>query len=536
MKIAFFSPYQGIWKHAQIEKQLSRILRSEKNSIEFLRCARIYQPSCIVFTSYGIKYDDLLSEKNEICKKCISNGDISISEYSQIELSDLLKESDKELINSCVKNLHKNDWLDFEFDSLPIGRIAAYEMFTAKKFHEKKMPENLWPEYISKVKNALITKISFDNYVKSRQPDVVLAYNALYSSNNVVRLICENKNIDFFGIHASSDIRKMYERIVLTKDLQASLARNESIEWKFFEKLPLTIFQKLIVNRHLNHIKRAKSFWTYSLPISGVTPVELRNRLKIDPNRVVLLLTMSSANENMGLDLIGMYQPNSNEKMLFNSKLEMVEFLANTVAENPNYHLIIRLHPREFPNKREGLKSDFALKFEEFSKRWKDFDGITVNLPSDNISLYDLAKIVNVVLNEESSAGLELLLHKIPLITFSNPYFATYPRELGKRVFNKYDILSAIEHSSNSPVSKSELEMARKWIYFINRDISLSIYSPIDKFYFFIFNYLRKLHLFFPVVTNRIAFLLEFFFDLFFVKTNSQKAIYNIVTSETIQQ
>ncbi|MEI9804956.1 MAG: hypothetical protein WDN48_11455 [Pseudolabrys sp.] len=78
--------------------------------------------------------------------------------------------------------------------------------------------------------------------------------------------------------------------------------------------------------------------------------------------------------------------------------------------------LVIRVHPREFPNRREGVKSQHAAALEE---ALQDLPAnAAVNWPAESISLYDLADQTDVVLNAWSSAGRELALFGLPVVSY----------------------------------------------------------------------------------------------------------------------
>src|SRR5690606_6941171 len=89
--------------------------------------------------------------------------------------------------------------------------------------------------------------------------------------------------------------------------------------------------------------------------------------------------------------------------------------------------LIIRVHPREFPNKRDSLKSDHALELEQTLSELPE--NVRVNWPSDNISLYDLAQIMDVCLNSWSTAGKEMGTLGIPVVLYSAD-LVFYPADL----------------------------------------------------------------------------------------------------------
>ena len=108
----------------------------------------------------------------------------------------------------------------------------------------------------------------------------------------------------------------------------------------------------------------------------------------------------------------------------------------------PDLFLIIRVHPREFPNHREGQKSKNAELYEKLLTNLPS--NIVVNWPSDNISVYDLAEHVDLVLNGFSSSGLEMALLGIPVLSYANEW-NTYPIDLDTKIDTRDDLFASID-------------------------------------------------------------------------------------------
>jgi hypothetical protein len=114
--------------------------------------------------------------------------------------------------------------------------------------------------------------------------------------------------------------------------------------------------------------------------------------------------------------MVGVRQPVPD--LLFPTQAEWVRALIDYAATRPELFLIIRVHPREFPNKRESVTSDHARRLEaEFRNLPAN---VVINWPTDNLSLYDLAETTDVFLNAWSSAGKEMAMLGIPVVSYSD--------------------------------------------------------------------------------------------------------------------
>ena len=86
--------------------------------------------------------------------------------------------------------------------------------------------------------------------------------------------------------------------------------------------------------------------------------------------------------------------------------MDWIRALVRYVARREDLCLIIRVHPREFPNKREMVLSEHAKMLQVALSELPD--NVKVNWPTDKVSLYDLANITDAFANAWSSAGKEM--------------------------------------------------------------------------------------------------------------------------------
>jgi hypothetical protein len=113
---------------------------------------------------------------------------------------------------------------------------------------------------------------------------------------------------------------------------------------------------------------------------------------------------------------------NFDKSSLFKSQIDWLNYLIDKARVNPDICFIIRVHPREFPNKRDGVKSKNAEKLEEIFNSLPS--NVIINWPADDISLYELIGTVDLVLTFWSSAGLEASAFGCPIIIPENPICA----------------------------------------------------------------------------------------------------------------
>jgi hypothetical protein len=119
---------------------------------------------------------------------------------------------------------------------------------------------------------------------------------------------------------------------------------------------------------------------------------------------------------------------NSSVRMSY-TQLQWIEFVLNIYKNRDDFHLIIRIHPRMFPNKREKVTSPAALIFREYLEKIH-FSNVSINLPEDNISIYSIASITDRITVYNSSVGAEFAALDIPVICFDSKFLTAFPTEL----------------------------------------------------------------------------------------------------------
>jgi hypothetical protein len=134
---------------------------------------------------------------------------------------------------------------------------------------------------------------------------------------------------------------------------------------------------------------------------------------------------MSSDDERFGAEIVGVLP--SLDGLLFQKQVDWIRALTGYVQDRQDLFLLIRVHPREFPNKRERVLSEHAKTL--MSVMTDLPPNARVNWPTDGISLFDLANVADVFANGWSSAGKEVAWLGLPVVLYS-PDLVLYSSEL----------------------------------------------------------------------------------------------------------
>jgi hypothetical protein len=149
---------------------------------------------------------------------------------------------------------------------------------------------------------------------------------------------------------------------------------------------------------------------------------------------------MSSYDERFSSEIINVIPKYDN--LIFSEQIDWIKFLIGFVKHRQDLFLIIRVHPREFPNKRDSMRSQHSLMLE---KVLVDLPvNVKLNLPEDNLSIYDLAEYTDLFLNAWSSVGEEMSLLGIPVLIYSDDLVA-YPSDINYVANSQEDFRNKID-------------------------------------------------------------------------------------------
>ena len=154
------------------------------------------------------------------------------------------------------------------------------------------------------------------------------------------------------------------------------------------------------------------------------------------------------------------------KNLLFKEQVDWVRELVQWAEKRQDVFLLIRPHPRELPNKREGQRSQHV---ERLTATLAEVpSNVRVNWPSDNISIYDLALETDLLLNSWSAVGTELLLYGVPVVLYSDE-LALYNSSLNTLAKTQEEYFAAIDRCLKEPYNVERIQQGMRWFnWFFN--------------------------------------------------------------------
>jgi hypothetical protein len=462
MKIISFAPHSAIWTHAFPEALVVEALQQEGHEVLYVSCGGQFSGYCIPMSSVRLTMDSSTSEKAKVCKSCKMNRTIVRREFgfNGVDISDLISDEDRNDVAELLRGLNRRNFLDFEIEAIPVGRYALYEFLINHKKNSLVLNEDEWRRFQPELTNALFSFFASKKLLDREKPDRVLVYNSYYSVNHIFCELAGQRGIPHYFLHAGNNLSNRMQTLFLIRGY-AIANWNRNPHWKSYRDKPCTEKMLSSVTDHMLALFDGLDAFAYSAPMSG-SESNLKKRFGVEQGQKILRATLSSSDERVAAEAIGVQFPDVN--CIYPTQLEWVSALIGHVSQRPEYCLIIRVHPRNFPNKRESIKSVQAEGLEKLLRNLPA--NIKVNWPAEHISIYDLAEITDVVLNGWSNAGKEMSLLGLPVVLYSHELVTAYPADINYVGQTQEEYFAKIDQAAADGWSIENVRKAYRWCAF----------------------------------------------------------------------
>lgn len=480
MKVLFFSPFANIWEHSFPEALVGESFARQELDVVTVRCGSMLKVHCIAMSAAAVGPDASTGTREQVCRACIKRRNLLTREMAlpALVMDDWVEDADRLLVDSLVAGATPKNWTELEVDAVPLGRYAAYEMWLSNKLVSTDLQPEVWVHYLGQLRNTLLTFLAAKRILAVEKPDAVLVYNDHYSVNHAFVAAAELAGIASYTVHGGSHMIRRTESLSMFRSGYTMDDIFRSVAWKNYQKTPIGREEVDLVGDHFSGLLQASSAFVYSSAFKGTGSTELRERLGIDAGQRVLLATMSSEDELLAMRLIDAVPTARKKESLFPDQLKWVEFLLDYARAHPEIHLVLRLHPRMFPNKRENVLSLVVSKV--MALRESAPANVTFNMPADGIGLYDLMQIVDALLNFHSTVGAELAAFGIPVVVPINSDFYTYPDEINHIARSREEYVDHIARALREGWSLENARRSFRWFAFQFSRIAVDLSGAVS--------------------------------------------------------
>lgn len=455
-----FSPFAGIWPHAFPEALVAAELGKEV-PIVYASCDGLLDDGCTTMDAHGLRSDATVAQRRRVCIKCRSNRRMLHASLGAtgIFLEKYLTPDDMAQVDGFVQSVEHGKVLDLVFDGHPVGRYAIHEPAIHYKItSEEELTGRAFADFTAKLRHILLILVAGRKLLVEIRPRVVIMYNTHLSTNYAFTRMSERLGIPVYGFHSgmnmSERLATLYvfrsDMVVLYKDW---IARFDA-KWC---TQPVDRDSLRRVGNHFVALTQGRVAWVYSSP-KKKTSVDVRQLFGIRPSQKILLATLSSYDELYSSQVMGVMPE---YPLLFNSQAEWIQTVIDHLRDRKDLFLIIRVHPREFPNHRDSVMSAHAQRLATVLSSLPD--NVAVNWPTQNLSLYDLAIHADVGLNGWSSAGKELALLGIPVVLYTRDLIY-YPASINHIGETRDTYFTALDIALRQGWSAETIRRTFRWL------------------------------------------------------------------------
>jgi hypothetical protein len=476
--LLFFTPHAALWAHTLPEAYLARALFECGHNVRYLTCGRA-QTYCAAMTARRLEPGCTPEQSRRICAECTSAAGAIARRYDfRVDtLSRYLKEDDLAAFDRIVAKAVSEKSLDTEYLGIQVGRAALYEFTLAHKKTSTNLTEPQWNDYKVYLINALRTLHGFSVYFDRNRPDAIFNFSPQYSNNHTCMQYAINQGVRVLFLENGTNLAHRLGTMRVWDWGVHRLVNPALSYWGSRDLNPVTVSSAEKVTRHFEILLKGLHFAVFSAPHGGV--FDLRERWNVGSAKKVLLMTLSSYDEAYAAYLIGGFPSAKVFSDVFRTQADWIKATLSWVAARPDLFLIIRVHPRDFPNKREHVRSEQSYMLENLLKNVPE--NVHVNWPSEGVSLYDLLEDTDVLITGWSVTALEALVLGTPVVTY-DANLPSYPCDIHYSGRTESDYFANIDRALNDGWRIENVINAFRWLAFNFVTCTVTVSESFGKF------------------------------------------------------
>jgi hypothetical protein len=428
----FWIPEAGVAPHLVAMEILARTLVEEGHRVLFTRCYEGF-PRCPVMDMYNLDEPPAADAARSCCDRCLYNSVRMLGTY-RLPALDLRPWLDR--IQPRLNELtpvRPADPSTFTFEGIPFGLLAMHDLILANKLgNVDDIPSKFDVAWWDRTRSCVTAYLVVTELASSGEISHLVHFNdgALHVS---ARLAAERAGIPCRSIAFASHMGVDRRKIVVTKTIAHDAMLRHASTWEQWRDIPLSTSAIREVGddvvRHFTNPGGASHIYSRGLSSNSV---DIRDRLGLSGDRRIAVAFTSSLDEDnaarayrkaLGID------GSAVEDSPFPDQLSWLRHIADQISKSEDLQLVVRVHPREDANDREGVRSEHLRLLR--AELGKSRDHVHVVWPRDPVSSYDLARIAHLALVSWSSIGLELARAGVPVLATSVGTFHGLPRNEG---------------------------------------------------------------------------------------------------------
>jgi len=472
--------YPIISSYSGPSKVVGEMLRGLGHDVVELSCSGFGVSSCpAIEYRYG-KTNVSEKEKVRICKQCrsMSHALKSGGNDNRVQIDEFIESKEYSDYFFKAKSLVAKPKVALTREENKLISYASYEILLRHKFQNGVVPESHFQELENAVYVCMLAEIAIKRLLKLNYKfDRVIINNGLRGLNRTILNCLIEDGVKPIFINAGANIAHQLSQIMMFNSEESSLDWASSPGWQELKSSDAEIPRLHQIEDHFGSLFAAKSNFVYSVSSKRLSSDTIQKKLSLSCDKTTFLATLASNDERMTAKSVGALDFLEDRQHLFESQIKWIKFLIDEFKTRPNLQLIIRVHPREFPNKRESVTSQHA---KDLSRELDNLPAnVFVNWPSDEISLYDLVQVIDVGLVATSTTGLQLATLGIPIGLHNISLLTGYTTDIGTALESTSEYRSFLDSAEDHQWSIANVIAGLKWHSYLFNCLAIDLF-PIN--------------------------------------------------------
>jgi hypothetical protein len=481
-KVLIFEPFAGIWPHSIQELRLALSIK-EDFELSYLSCGGMFEDFCTVRESRGRGVSDFATRAKIDCIDCkfsaslVGSSLVGTRSSRREWLSKYVKTSDSVEVERILNGIDFSNIqasIDLDFMGVPIVRVSLYE--TLLKFKKRTLDLNFEQIEFQKIqtKNVIRTVIAAQRYFEKHSFDALVIYSPQYAINHAVAAVAKRYGSRTVFVEGSSSNAER-SRKVRVWDWGVYGLSNPALE-KWTSESPNSIGSQSLKSSDEHLIATTKGFSHSVYSNTSRRPKSIREFLDIPPSNLVLVCALSSYDEAFAAYTIGAFPKKRFISGVFVNQFEWVKETINWAAMHPELFLVIRLHPRDLPNRRDPMRSQ---QVDEWESILIDLPpNVRVDHPSDQIPITSYWGQANIWITGWSSTAIEAMANGIPVLTYDYE-MASFPRSIHRSGSSRKEYIGNLDFMTRNTIDSQEVQAnAKAWLSY-NFDAGTVSIAPL---------------------------------------------------------
>jgi len=482
--LLFFAPDAGSTPHFVTHLVVARTLKELGHRVLVVRCFRHLLPRCILMEANALSVAATAAERERICERCVRNSLTMIDDYGleTVDLEHVIDDAMRAQVRSMLASAPEDPRM-FSIAGTAIGQLANGDLSRMLKMNDPgQMPGEVRVHLREYIESAALSYLAAQRLCRRLNVARLIYFND-YAMTLAAAAAAERENIPTTHLSHVPVLNNDRRRIVMLTGYAPLEGLKRLRAWPAWRDLALPPERVALISED-SFLRFAGSGFTIYSPAWTARSEALFEKLRLDRRRRLLVAYTSSEDEVRGVRFyesalgVEIYPGHSP----FSDQFDWLQSLVEHVEASADLQLVIRIHPREAPNKRENRTSE---NLREMQRRFSAaYANVRVVWPTDPVSSYDLAEIADIGLIALSTIGFELARLGVPVIA-SLPHLAEAPDGVFVAWNNTRDgYFAALRRALAEQPSLQRLVAAFRWVNarFIEYSVDLGDIIPTGDF------------------------------------------------------